>query len=499
MPEFVARLEVPAPASLLFDWHERPGAFERLTPPWQPVALEKTDGIRPGDQAVIRLGYGPASIRWVAEHRAYSDACRTGDGACQFTDIQVEGPFAAWRHTHWMLPRGDDASVLEDDVGYTLPLAPVSSVVAGWAARAQIERMFAYRHRVTREDVSRHAEAGRGGVERMTVAITGSTGLIGSALAAFLTGGGHTVVRLVRDRDAAARDWGPQQRAVYWNVADGEIDQAALEAAAPDAVVHLAGEPVYGLRYTTAKKRAIWESRTKGTMLLSRALAALPTPPRALVSASASGWYGDRGAEPLTEASGPGEGFLADVCRAWENSTAEAEAAGIRVTHPRIGLVVSPAGGLLGPLLPATLAGLGGWPGDGAAYWPWIALDDVVYALAFLLRDGAPGGAVNVSAPDPARAKPFMKVLGETVRRPVVIRAPKPLVKALGGEVASELALKSTRMLPDRLLSSGFRFAYPALDDALGHVLGHAPPPGPLVPSGPASAAPPRPMGGEEA
>lgn len=478
MPDFVSRLDVPAPASLLFDWHERPGAFQRLTPPWQPVSLEHTDGIGPGDRAVIRLGVGPASIRWVAEHRAYSDACRRSDAACQFTDLQVEGPFASWRHTHWMLPQGPDASVLEDDVAYTLPLAPLSSAVAGWAARGQIERMFAYRHRVTREDVTRHAE--RGGAEPMTVAVTGSTGLVGTALSAFLTGGGHTVVRLVRSREAAARDWGPQQRAVYWNVEDGEIDQDALAAAAPDAVVHLAGEPVFGLAYTNAKKRAIWESRTKGTQLLSRALAALPTPPRALVSASASGIYGDRGDEQLTEGSALGDGFLADVCRAWEDSTAEAEAAGIRVTHARIGLVLSPGGGLLRPLLPATLAGLGGWPGDGTAYWPWIALDDVIYALAFLLQPDAPGGAVNLSAPEPAQARPFMKTLGATVHRPVVVRAPRRLVRALGGEVANELALKSARMLPERLEAAGFRFAYPALAGALGHVLGHAPPPAPL-------------------
>ena len=490
MPEFVSRLHVPAPAPALFDWHERPGAFERLTPPWQPVALEHTDGIRPGDRATIRLGVGPASVRWVAEHRAYSDACRRGDGPCQFTDIQVEGPFAAWRHTHAVFPEGPDASLLEDDVAYTLPLAPLSGPLAGWAARGQIERMFAYRHRVTREDVTRHAEAdrGQGGAGPMTVAITGSTGLVGTALAAFLTGGGHTVVRLARSREAAARDWGPQQRAVYWNVADGEIDTAALAEAAPDVAVHLAGEPVFGIAYTEAKKRAIWESRTKGTQLLSRALAALPTPPRALVSASASGVYGDRGAEPLTESSALGSGFLADVCRAWEGSTAEAEAAGVRVTHARIGLVLSPKGGLLGPLLPATLAGLGGWPGDGTAYWPWIALDDVVYALAHLLRPDAPGGAINLSAPEPVQSRPFMKTLGATVSRPVVLRAPARLVRALGGQAAEELALKSSRMLPERLLASGFRFAYPTLDGALGHVLGHAPPP---------DAAPPHSVGGE--
>lgn len=470
MPTFTSSLRVPVPAAQLFDWHERPGALVRLTPPWQPVEVERWDGIRDGDRAVMRLGVGPLSIRWVAEHRAYSDACRDGDGDCQFQDVQLSGPFASWSHLHRMTPDGEGASVLHDEVTYTLPLAPVSSVVAGWAAEGQIERLFAYRHRITHEDLVRHTAMGN---ERLTVAITGSTGLVGSQLAAFLTGGGHRIVRLVRSHDDVAK-WtrGDQEGAVYWNVANGDIDLEALEREAPDAVVHLAGESIVGLRFSEAKKRAIWESRTKGTQLLSRALAALDRPPRVLVSASASGYYGDTGDEAVTEGSPPGSGFLADLCRAWEASTAEAEAAGIRVVHARIGLVTTPTGGLLQVLAAPTRLGLGGWPGDGGHYLPWISLDDAVYALTFLLQDEALRGPVNLSAPEPVTTKVFVKTLADTLDRPAVFSIPAPVIRALGGEVARELALKSTRMLPVRLLDAGFRFSTPDLDRALGHVLG---------------------------
>ena len=473
MPDVRYTLRVPVSAAELFDWHERPGAFQRLSPPWQPVELVQSEGIRNGERAVIRLGRGPASLDWVAEHRAYSDACRRTDAACQFQDLQVQGPFAAWSHTHRMVPTETGAE-LRDEIDYELPLAPVSTLAAGWFAEGQIDRMFAYRHRVTREDLRRHAHAG---LDPMTVAITGASGLIGEALAAFLTTGGHTVVRLARSREAARRlDRGPHERAVYWNVERGEVDLDALAVAAPDAVVHLAGEPVYGLRYTVAKKRAIWESRTKGTQLLSRALAGLPTPPRVLVSASASGFYGDRGDEVLTEQSGHGAGFLADVCRAWEASTAEAEAAGIRTVHARIGLVLSPAGGLLGKLAPLARFGLGGWAGDGSAWWPWIGLDDALYALHHLLASDL-AGPVNLSAPNPAPSREVVQALGAELGRPAFLRAPESVVRALGGEVAEELVLKSVRMVPERLLADGFRFSYPHAADALGHVLGTSPPP----------------------
>ena len=474
MPRLRARCSVPVSASALFDWHERPGAFARLAPPWQDVSLERFDGIRSGDKAVIRLGVGPGAVRWTAEHRAYSDACRRGQGVCEFQDVQVSGPFAAWSHAHRAIPEGDGTSTLEDDIRYELPLAPLSSALGGWAARGQLERMFGYRHRVTRGDLARHATWDG---EPWTIAVSGPTGLIGEALCAFLGGGGHRVVRLVRSREAVARwDKNDGERAVYWNVASGEVDADALAALAPDAVIHLAGEPIFGFPWTNAKKRAIWESRTKGTQLLSRALAMLPAPPKVLLSASASGFYGDTGDEPVTEADANGDGFLADVCAAWEASTQAAEAAGIRTAHMRIGLVLSPAGGMLGTLGPVAHLGLAGWPGDGGAFWPWIALDDVLYAIHHLLRSDL-SGPVNVSAPTPATSRATVKALGRTLNRPAFASLPTPLVR-LAGEPARELALKSVRMIPERLRQSGFEHAYPTLDAALGHLYGKTEEPG---------------------
>ncbi len=463
---YTSYLDVPVPAAELFRWHARPGAFERLAPPWQPVSLKEHEGIRDGDRAVIRLGTRLVGIDWVAEHRGYSEGCLDGRGACQFEDVQVEGPFAAWRHAHRMLP-SETGSVLEDDVEYELPLGGLAEVAAPFGER-QIERMFAYRHRVTHEDLRRHADAN---ATPMTVAITGASGLVGSALTAFLQGGGHTVVRLVRRREDAAA-LGPQEEAVYWNVEAGEVDMSALRRAAPDAVVHLAGEPITALNGTSRARRRIWESRTKGTQLLSRALAALDLTPRVLVSASASGYYGDRGDARLTESAGAGDGFLPDLCTAWEASTAEAERAGIRTVHARIGLVTTPKGGVLQPLAPVAALGLGGWPGDGDAWWPWIALDDVVYAIHHALLDEGLSGPVNLSAQEPVRTRDFVRTLAAAQNRPAGLRVPEELVRTLGGELARRVALQSVRMVPHRLLDRGFRFATPDLGVALSHLLG---------------------------
>ncbi len=460
MPTFTRRLPVAVSAERLFAWHDHRGAFERLTPPWQPVRLETFEGIRDGQRAVIRLGPGGA-LTWVAEHFGFEEGR-------QFCDRQVRGPFGAWTHTHRMIPSGPDASTLEDEVAYRLPLAPLSNVAAGFARR-EIDRLFAYRHRVTREDLARHAAAGLG---PMTVALTGSTGLIGEALVAFLTTGGHRVVRLVRSREAVTRYADRRdERAVYWNPATGEIDASALGGV--DAVVHLAGENVFGLRWTEAKKRRILESRTRGTRLLAETLARLDMPPRVLISASASGFYGGRGDARLTETDASGDGFLAEVCRAWEAAAAPAAEA-MRVVPLRIGLVLTPGGGFLGTMLPAFHLGLGGTVGGGGQYLPWIALDDVLYAVLHLLA-GNQAGPVNLSAPEPVTQRTFTETTGAVLRRPTVVAVPAAAVRALSGEVADEMALKSVRMVPAALVNSGFAFAYPALELALRHLLGRTP------------------------
>ena len=463
MPTFTRRLPVAVSAERLFAWHDHRGAFNRLVPPWQTVRLARFDGIRSGDRAVLELGPAPLTIRWVAEHQDFIPDR-------QFRDVQVSGPFARWEHTHRFVPKGPSEAVLEDHVTYGLPFAPLSEWLGRGLAQRQVDRMFAYRHRVTGEDLARHATYD---LAPRTIAITGSTGLLGEALVAFLTTGGHRVVRLVRSRAAVARYADRKdERAAYWNPERGEIDAAELEGV--DTVIHLAGESVYGLRWTDDKKRRIAESRTLGTRLLSETLARLDRPPSALLSASASGIYGDRGDTRLDESAPPGDGFLADVCRSWEAETAPAAEAGIRVVNLRIGLVLTPAGGLLKTGLPAFYLGLGGTAGSGDQYVPWIALDDVLYAVLHLLATDV-DGPVNLGAPEPVRQRDFVRTLGRVVRRPTFVHVPTSVLRSVSGEFAEETVLKSMNMRPDALVNSGFSFAYPRLEPALRHLLGKTP------------------------
>jgi uncharacterized protein (TIGR01777 family) len=298
----------------------------------------------------------------------------------------------------------------------------------------------------------------------MKVLVTGSTGLVGSALAPFLTSGGHDVVRLVRSAH------GPGGGEVRWDPAAGQIDAAGLEGA--DAVVHLAGENLFG-RWTEAKKARIFDSRDAGTRLLAEALARLARPPRVLACASAVGYYGDRGAEVLTEESAPGHGFLADVCRAWEAAAAPAADAGIRVANLRFGIVLSPHGGALHMMLTPFKMGAGGKVGSGRQFMSWVSIDDAVGAILHVLETGALAGPINVVAPDPVTNEQFTHVLGHALSRPTALGVPAFAVRAaLGAEMARETVLASQRAEPARLLASGYAFRYPELEAALRHLLG---------------------------
>jgi hypothetical protein len=298
----------------------------------------------------------------------------------------------------------------------------------------------------------------------LTVAVTGATGLIGSALVAFLRAGGHAVRRLRRGvADPAAGD-------VTWDPAAGRLDPAVL--AGVDAVVHLAGESVAD-RWTKARKREILRSREEGTRLLAEALARMDRPPTLLVSASASGYYGSRGDESLDESSPPGSGFLADVTRRWEEAADPARAAGIRVVHPRFGIVLSPRGGVLQRLVPPFKMGLGGKLGDGKHWVSWIALDDLVGVLHFLLLGPPLEGAVNATAPAPVTNAEFAHALGHALHRPAVATIPRFAVElVLGRDQTEEMAFASQRIFPRALEAAGFRWRHPTIAEALAFELG---------------------------
>lgn len=299
------------------------------------------------------------------------------------------------------------------------------------------------------------------GTSELHVAVTGSGGLIGSALTRRLATHQHRVSRLVR------RPAGPGE--ISWDPVAGRLDPNDLEGL--DVVVHLAGENV-GVRWTTARKVRIRDSRIRGTHVLSDALARTRGHP-VLLSASAIGIYGDRGDEVLTESSppGPGEDFLAAVVQEWENAADPAREAGIRVVHPRFGVVLSPAGGALGKMLRPFRLGLGGRLGNGSQWMSWISLDDVVGALLYFVLHETLSGPVNVTAPEPVRNRDFTRTLGRVLSRPTALPVPSAALRLVFGEMADSTLLASARVLPERLLGSGYRFTHPDLETALRHVL----------------------------
>ncbi len=436
---YLARSPMPASARALFDWHGRPGAFERLNPPFDPVqVVERTGGLEVGARTVLRMHLGPLPRTWVALHTAFEDGV-------SFSDRQESGPFAFWEQTHRMVPEGHDRSLLEDEVHYRLPLGWLGTLGGGALARGKLESLFAYRHALLAADLGRHRALPG---PALRVGISGSHGFIGTALTHFLTTGGHQVEPLPR------LDFTP----------------ALLEGL--DAVVHLAGASLADGRWSPARKEEISRSRVDGTARLVEAMRGCRRPPPVLVTASATGVYGDRGDEALDESSAPGRGFLADVCQAWEAAARPAGALGVRLVTLRTGLVLSPNGGALAKLAPIFRAGLGGRVGSGQQYYSWIALEDVVGAIHFALRRPSVRGPLNLTAPEPATNQAVTQALGEVLHRPTPFPVPAPAVQALFGEMGTATVLASARVLPRGLLAAGFEFRWPGLREALRFCLG---------------------------
>jgi uncharacterized protein (TIGR01777 family) len=299
----------------------------------------------------------------------------------------------------------------------------------------------------------------------MRVIVTGSHGLIGRELAASLERDGHEVTRLVRGI--------PRQGEAGWDIKEGWIDARALEG--HDAAVHLAGAGLGDHRWTHKYKREIITSRVQSGMLLARTLAGLDAKPRVWVSGSAVGYYGDRGDEEMTEADGPGAGFLAEVCRQWEAATIPAEDAGIRVAHARTGIVQSGKGGSLEKLRLPFKLGVGGRFGSGRQWLSWISLDDEVAAIRHVLEHEELRGPVNVTAPHPVTVQEYVAAVGRALHRPALLPVPTlALDVILGREMAQEMLLGGQRVLPQKLLESGFTFRHPDLDLALRDALAAA-------------------------
>ena len=301
----------------------------------------------------------------------------------------------------------------------------------------------------------------------MKVLLSGASGLVGTALSKSLSSDGHQVLRLVRGSFPAS-----DADAIAWSAVEGTVDTQALAAHGRlDAVVHLAGEGIANRRWTATQKSRLRDSRVIGTRGIAEAVAGLPEPPGVLVSASAIGWYGDRGAEWVDETDEPGEMFLSDLCRDWEAATAPARERGIRVVNHRIGVVLSANGGALTKMLLPFKLGLGGRVGSGDQYWSWITLDDLVASIRHVIDTETISGPVNAVAPAPATNLEFTKSLGKALRRPTIFPMPAFVARLMLGQMADELLLGGARIRASVLEQTGFQWTHPELDEALVDVL----------------------------
>jgi uncharacterized protein (TIGR01777 family) len=436
---------VSAPRSEVWNWHTRPGALRRLTPPWLPVKLvHEASSLRDGF-AVMRL---PGGLHWHSQHRPseYREHER-------FTDELVSSPLrlvTPWRHQHVFSTVDQNSTRITDRVTTRMPEGILHS-------------MFAFRQRQLIDDIAAHARFQAPHNRPLTIAITGSSGLVGTSLRALLTTGGHRVIRLVRDAAVTA----DERR---WDPSDPDPDLLS----GVDVLVHLAGAPIAG-RFTQKHKQAITSSRVGPTEKLARLVARAEKKP-VFVSASAVGFYGpDRGEEILTEKSEPGEGFLAEVVRKWEGATRPAVDAGARVVNVRTGIVQTPDGGTLQLLAPLFRAGGGGRLGSGEQWMPWIELDDLLDIYLRAITDPHLAGPVNAVAPNAERNAAYTATLGRVLRRPTMIPTPDfgPQL-VLGREGARELAFAGQRVVPQALAETNHRFRFPTLEPALRHVLGRA-------------------------
>ena len=453
---------VDHPIDLVWDWHTRPGAMRRLVPPWQPMRVVKeTESLADGT-AILGL---PGGLRWIAKHdpEGYDPPHQFRDvlsSSAQLGGVMTLPPRAIgwWRHTHRYSDAGGGTTRVHDIVDTTVPGAALRST-------------FAYRHRQLAEDLAAHRDAASAGAGSLVVAMTGASGLVGTALGAFLTTGGHRVIRLVRHEPT-----GEDQR--FWDPGDPATD--LLHGV--DAVVHLAGESIAG-RFTESHRRAIRDSRIEPTRLLAE-IAAKTSGLQSFVSASAIGYYGyDCGDTVLDEDSPRGDGFLADVVADWEAATEPAAAAGLRVVTVRTGIVQAAAGGTLRLLRPLFALGLGGRLGSGRQWLSWIGIDDLLDVYYRALWDTRLAGAVNAVGPQPVRNLEYTRALAATLHRPALLPVPSigPRI-LLGRQGAAELAAASQRVTPARLDALGHRFRHPDVADALAHQLGRDPAPGVVTP-----------------
>lgn len=458
---FEAKVELPASSKEVMDWHERPSAFERLSPPWVDVScVERSGTIRDDSRVVLVIKQGAVKIPWVLGHKDFVEGR-------QFCDYQIAGPFEFWQQVHKVeeLPGSDGESrcLLTDTVEFRPPLGAAGWLSGATYVKSELARLFRYRHAVMGREIALRKRYFK---RPLRVLISGATGLVGRHLVAMLHTQGHEVLVLSRDTPVAG------VKNIWWDPIRGEIENGSTEMESLDAIVHLSGRNVTAGRWTLTEKQLIYESRIKSTSYLTSLVQSLKNPPKAVVVASAMGYYGGRGSEPLTEESSAGTGFLAEVCRDWEAAAMPMEKTGTRLSFARIGAVLTPEGGALQKLLPVFSLGGGGPVGDGKQYFSWISIDDMCASIYHAICEESLSGPFNAVSPNCLTNAEFSRALGRVLKRPAILPVKESILRAIYGEAADALVLNSLRLLPQKLKQTGYEFFDPDIDPALRFVLG---------------------------
>ena len=467
---FESTLEVSVPVEKLFSWHENPGAFERLTPSFDPVKVSKRMGGVDGGTVYIDMKAGPIPLTWVAQHHSYKKNV-------QFLEDQTSGPFVGplpfwngtWHHQHLFKKVDSKNSIVTDRLNYDFPMDPFGSIFGSWYTKKRLKQMFAYRRNITENDLYEQSKY-KG--KPLDIAVTGGSGLVGAELMPYLTTAGHKVENIVRGR--------PKKGELGWNLQKGTISN--LEG--KDAVVHLAGEPinkpiagVVPVPWTKWKRKEILESRVKGTRILAEHLASLNNPPKVLVCASAIGYYGDNGDALLSEDGAKGNDYFSRVVKEWEAAAKPAIDAGIRVVFLRLAPVMSPLGGALQVLSLPAMLGSSPPVAGGKQWWSWIAIDDVIGSIYHSIITESLSGAVNVASPNPVRQKEWAATLakvfwGRLGKLTTLIPVPGFILKTFLGEFGDVLALSSIKVDSSKLIESGYKFRFEDLENCFRHLLG---------------------------
>ena len=460
MPIFAHTAKFSADKKQIWDWYNSDGAFRRIMPEWEGIKPINAGRLVDGEETIFKVKLGPFRQKWIARHHSVV----SGES---FADRMIKGPFGAWNHTHTFETDSNGTTSVIDNVEYKLPLHFFTGWSAGFTVLPRMKQMFEFRSVRVANDLKQIQLTKE--LPRQKILVSGSTGMIGLQLCAFLEAAGHDVHRLLRPSTKLPTDV-DSSKIVVWDDITGKITQGDLNGF--DTVIHLAGAGIGDKRWSKKRLKLIRDSRIIPTQNLAKLLAELDHPPTKMLCSSAIGYYGNRGTEVLDESSSSGNDMLAELCRDWENSSNAAKDAGINVVHLRTGIVMSPLGGALAKLLLPAKMGAGGPVGGGKQMQSWISLDDEIYAIHHLMMRADSEGAYNLTAPTPVAQKQFAKTLGRVLRRPAFAPLPGFVIKLLFGKMGQKLVLEGQDVRPNRLLESGFEFTYPELESCLRSCLG---------------------------